>query len=181
MNVYLEGGPLLRPTMRTFLLRAVNTIYRQSLVLNVIPCGSGDDAIRKCSRDSNAVLLIDSEGVLTTQLADRVGRQVGGDNNVFFMVQLMESWFLADRPMLESNYGRGFSVRSLPANPNIEDVSKPDVERGLRNATRRCSKGAYSKTNHAPDLLNQIDPAIVYNACPNFALLIDHLRDQRAG
>ena len=180
MNVYLEGGPLLRPTMKTLLLRAVNTIYRQSVVLNVIPCGSGDDAIRKCSRDSNAVLLIDSEGVLTTQLAEGVNRQVGGNHNVFFMVQLMESWFLADQPMLESYYGRGFSVRSLPANPNIEDIPKLDVERGLRNATRRCSKGAYSKTTHAPDLLNQLDPTTVYNACPNFALLIDYLRVQAA-
>ena len=162
--------------MRTFLLRAVNTIYRQSVVLNVIPCGSGDDAIRKCSRDSNAVLLIDSEGVLTTQLAGRVGGQVGAANHAFFMVQLMESWFLADRPMLEYYYGRGFSVRSLPANPNIEDIPKPDVERGLRNATRRCSKGAYNKTTHAPDLLNQLNPATVYAACPNFTRLIDHLR-----
>lgn len=175
MNVYLEGGPLLRPAMRAFLLRAVNTIYRQSVVLNVIPCGSGDDAIRKCSGDSNAVLLIDSEGVLTTQLTDRVGRQVGSDNSVFFMVQLMEAWFLADRPMLESYYGRGFSAGSLPANPNIENVPKPDVERGLHNATRRCGKGAYNKTTHATDLLNQLNPAAVYTTCPNFARLIDFL------
>lgn len=162
--------------MRAFLLRAVNTIYRQSVVLNVIPCGSGDDAIRKCSRDSNAVLLIDSEGALTTQLADRVGRQVGGDNSVFFMVQLMESWFLADRQTLQAYYGAEFNARTLPGNPNVEDVPKLDVERGLRNATRRCNKGAYSKTTHAPDLLNQLDPTTVYNACPNFALLINYLR-----
>ena len=126
------------------------------------------------------MLLIDSEGALTPQLVQTVESQIGAANYAFFMVQLMESWFLADRPMLESYYGRGFSFRSLPANPNIEDIPKPDVELGLRNATRRSIKGAYSKTNHAPDLLNQLNPTTVYNACPNFALLINHLREHAA-
>ncbi|MCE2501566.1 MAG: DUF4276 family protein [Dehalococcoidia bacterium] len=178
VNVYLEGGPLLRPAMKAFLLGAVNAIHHQSVVLNVIPCGSGDDAIRKCRRDSNAVLLVDSEGVLTTQLADRVAGQVGGDNSAFFMVQLMEAWFLADRPTLGAYYGATFNAGRLPGNPNIEDIPKPDVERGLRNATRRCSKGAYNKTTHAPRLLELINPPAVYNACPNFARLIDFLRGQ---
>lgn len=145
--------------------------------LNIRPCKSGSDAIKQCEKDAGALLLIDSEGALTPQLVQSVTSQIGAANHAFFMVQLMEAWFLADRPMLESYYGRRFSVRSLPANPNIEDIPKPDVERGLRNATRRCGKGAYSKTTHAPDLLNQLDPNAVYNACPNFALLIDHLRE----
>ena len=96
------------------------------------------------------------------------------------MVQLMESWFLADRPMLDTYYGHGFNVRRLPANPNIENISKPDVERGLHDATRGCRKGAYNKTTHATDLLNLLNPTAVYAACPNFARLVDFLRDQGA-
>ena len=126
------------------------------------------------------MLLIDSEGVLSTQLVNRVSGQIGADNRVFFMVQLMEAWFLADRPTLEAYYGRDFNVGILPNNPNVEDIPKPDVEQGLRNATRRCRKGAYNKTTHAIALLNRLNPAAVYNACPNFALLIDHIREYAA-
>ena len=176
MNVYLEGGPLLRPAMRNFLLRAVTAIHRQFVVLNVIPCGSGDDAIRKCRSDSNAVLLIDSEGELSIQLSQRVAGQIGVDNHHFFMVQLMEAWLLADRPALQTYYGSGFAPGRLPANPNVEAIPKSDVERGLHNATRGCRKGAYNKTTHTAALLEQLNPAAVYTACPNFASLVDFLR-----
>lgn len=177
MNVYLEGGPLLRPAMKAFLLRAIDTIRQQSVDLNIVPCGSGDDAIRKCSRDTDALLLIDSEGPLSIELAGRISRRVGATNRAFFMVQLMEAWFLADRATLEAYYGTGFIPGRMPANPNTEDIPKSDVERGLREATRNCRKGAYNKTTHATALLNLLNPTAIYNACPNFKLLVDHLRN----
>ena len=43
-------------------------------------------------------------------------------------------------------------------------------------ATQGTPKGEYDKTNHAPALLNQLNPAAVYTACPNFASLVDFLR-----
>ena len=162
--------------MKAFLLRAVNATISQSLDLNIVPCGSGDDAIRKCTRDSEALLLIDSEGPLSTELVGRISRRIGANNHAFFMVQLMEAWFLADRPALQAYYGSGFIPGRLPANPNVEDIPKLDVERGLRDATRGCRKGAYNKTTHATALLNLINPNTVYTACPNFARLIDFLR-----
>ena len=157
--------------MGQFIRRATGPID-----LNITPCRSGDDAIKQCVKDTGAVLLIDSEGALSTQLIERVSGQIGASNRVFFMVQLMEAWFLADRPALEAYYGRGFNVGRLPGNPNIEDIPKADVEQGLHNATRGCRKGQYNKTNHAVDLLRRLNPDAVYNACPNFRSLIDFLR-----
>ncbi len=171
MQLYLEGDKLLRPPMGQFIRRATGPID-----LKITPCRSGDDAIKQCAKDAGAVLLIDSEGALSTQLVNRVAGQISADNRVFFMVQLMEAWFLADRPTLEAYYGREFNVGILPGNPNVEDIPKPDVEQGLRNATRRCRKGAYNKKTHAIALLDRLNPSVVYSACPNFALLIDHLR-----
>ena len=127
------------------------------------------------------MLLVDSEGVVSTQLVDRVNGQIGSANHAFFMVQLMEAWFLADRETLTGYFGSGFRVNSLPRNLNVEEVPKQDVLDGLHSATRECRKGAYRKTNHAAALLEQLNPAAVYNACPNFALLIDFLRAQAAG
>ena len=97
------------------------------------------------------------------------------------MVQLMEAWFLADRRALQNYYGPRFNTRILPANSQPEGILKGDVINRLRDATRDTPKRAYDKTAHAPDLLRRISPTTVYNACPNFARLIDHLRDQRAG
>ncbi len=175
MRVYLEGGRHLRNPMKTFLRNTVNNIHHQIIDLDVEPCGSRDDAIRRCARDSGAILLIDSEGEVLQRLMDRVNARMGSADRAFFMVQLMEAWFLADRQTLAAHYGRGFNAGSLPSNPNVEDIPKTDVDDGLRNATRRSSKGIYNKGEHARALLGILNPTAVYNACPNFALLIDHL------
>ena len=176
MILYLEGGNHLRAPMAQFIRRATGPIN-----LRIRPCGSGNEAINECSKDSNAVLLIDSDEEDISRLVQRVESQIGSTNHAFFMVRLMEAWFVADRAILQEYYGTGFNVRRLPANPNIEDIPKPDVERGLRDATRRCSKGAYNKTTHAPRLLELINPTAVYTACPNFRSLIDFLRVRTAG
>ena len=181
MHVYLEGGRRLRNPMKMFLRNAVSTVHRQSVALDVEPCGSRDNAIRRCANDVGSLLLIDSEGEDLPQLIDRVGARIGSAGRAFFMVQLMEAWFLADRQALAAYYGRGFNTGSLPANRNVEEILKSDVEDGLRNATRLTGKGAYHKGEHSPDLLSQLNPSAVYNACSNFAGLIDFLRDQGAG
>ena len=173
LMLYIEGGNHLRGPMAQFIRRATGLIN-----LKIRPCRSGNDAINKCSKDTNALLLIDSEGEDISRLTQSVKSQIGSTNSIFFMVQLMEAWFLADRQALSAYYGQGFNANSLPNNPNIEDVLKRDVEADLRNATRQSRKGAYHKGKHASGLLGWIDPTAVYNACPNFALLVDFLRRQ---
>ena len=177
MRVYMEGGRRLRNPMKTFLRNAVSTIHRQTIALDVEPSGSRDDAIRRCARDTDSLLLIDSEGDDLPQLINRVDMRIGTTNSAFFMVQLMESWFLADHQSLVAYYGRGFNTSRLPANPYVENILKRDVEDGLRNATRRSGKGIYNKGDHARDLLTMLNPTAVYHACPNFARLIDFLRN----
>ncbi len=74
------------------------------------------------------------------------------------MVQEMESWFLADIATLKSYFRQGFQENSLPKNPNVEEVPKQDVKRGLRQATRSTSKGTYSKGKHSFEILAALDP-----------------------
>ena len=75
------------------------------------------------------------------------------------MVQVMEAWFLADRQVLAGYYGQGFTAGSLPGQPNIELISKQDVFRALRQASKNTkTKGEYHKTKHGFDLLELIDP-----------------------
>ena len=174
--LYLEGGSHLRAPMSQFIRRATGPID-----LNIQPCKSGSDAIKRCASDTDALLLIDSEGELTPQLVQDVTSQIGAANRAFFMVQFMESWFLADRNTLAEYFGTGFRPNALPQNPNIEAISKQDVENGLRDATRNCAKRRYLKVRDDARLLGLINPSAVYHACPNFAALIDFLRSDAAG
>lgn len=172
MMIYLEGGQHLRRPMRRFIRKAVG----RGLELDVKPCGSGDDAINECRKDADALLLIDAEGTASQQFVDRVRAQIGRGNHPFFMVQLMEAWFLADRATLAGYFGAGFRENALPGNPNVEGIPKQDVISGLSDATRGARKGRYSKGDHDVELLDLLDAAVVYAACPHFARLVNFLR-----
>ena len=178
MDVYLEGGNHLSRPMKNFLGRAAG----QNIALNVLACRDGSRAIRLFGQtsSSDSLLLIDSEGDDINSLRQGVAsraRVSGARDRVFFMVQLMEAWFLADRDCLRTYYGTSLQSRRLPNNRRPESVRKDDVLNRLRQATQGSPKGAYHKTDHAPEILEQLNPDAVYSACPNFALLIDHRRE----
>ncbi len=182
MDVYLEGGPHLRRPMRNFLRRAVG----RDISIDVYACRGRDRAITRFGRalSPDSLLLIDSEGDDLDRLRQTVTsrtRLPGTLDQMFFMVQLMEAWFLADRDTLREYYGPSFNARVLPNNPQPEIVLKNDVLDRLREATRGTPKRVYDKTAHAPVLLNLLNPDAVYAACPNFARLIDFLRAQAGG
>ncbi len=160
--------------MRNFLRRAVGS----NVDIDVDACRSRDRAIARFGRASSpdSLLLIDSEGDDLQQLRQTVvyrTRLPAVSERTFFMVQLMEAWFLADLEALQKYYGPRFNSRILRNNPQPEAVLKNDVIRRLRDATRDTPKRGYDKTAHAPAILNQLNPTAVYAACPNFARLID--------
>ena len=171
MILYLEGGNHLRPPMAQFIRRATGPID-----LKIQPCGSGDSAIQECAKDRDGLLLIDSEGEDLPQLVQRAASQIGALDRAFFMVQKMEAWFMADRDALSSYFGPGFRGSALPRNRNVEEVSVQEIDNALRNATRDCAKQRYRKGRDDVGLLNLLNPTTVYNACDNFARLIDFLR-----
>ena len=46
-------------------------------------------------------------------------------------------------------------------NPNVEQISKQDVERGFDGATQGTRKGRYEKGAHSFEILARLDPAKV--------------------
>ena len=117
------------------------------------------------------MLLVDAEGPVRAatawqhlQTSDGWQRPSGAaDDQCHLMVEVMESWFLADASALASFYGQSFQGRALPKNPNVEAIPKQDVLDGLEGATRSTTKGRYVKA-HAFDLLAALDPAKVTSA-----------------
>ena len=145
----------------------------------IVACGGRQDAYDRfktahASGNSDAVLLVDSEGPVSPSgswqhLKSRDGwdRPAGTtDDQCHLMVQVMESWFLADKDALSSFYGQGFRPQTLPANPDIEKVSKPDVLNGLAQATRDTGKGPYKKGSNSFAILEKLDPEKVRNESP---------------
>ena len=101
------------------------------------------------------------------------------DDQCHLMVQVMESWFLADRPALTEFFGQGFQQNALPSNPKIEQVAKSDVLKGISQATRRTTKGRYEKGSHSFEILATIDPAKVTNLSPHAKRFVETLSELR--
>ena len=174
LRIYFEGDPRLRAGFHSFLKEIVEAAREKQCRLDLIatdgtPVEDFESAL-KSHPDAWNVLLLDSEGPLNN--CDRSKKLSPKDEgSVFWMVQVMESWFLADIPKLSGFYG----TRLEAGNPKVEEIPKADV----RAKMDKASRNTYHKTKHAPKLLERIDPALVRNAASNcermFRLLLEQL------
>lgn len=162
----------------------------------IIACGGREDAYDSfCTAIANgqhAFLLVDSEAPIApqannngnvaaqhqqwlpwTHLKQRVGD--GWDmppnaknTDCHLMVQVMESWFLADGTTLATFFGNGFNPKKLPNSAtSIESIAKPAVYKALQEATATCkTKTSYGKGEHSFKILAAIDPHKVCAASP---------------
>lgn len=154
----------------------------------IVACGSRNEAYSDyCTAIKNgekAVLLVDSETSVIVpagtnddlktwkpwyHLKNRQAQdgqstdnwnipQGGSDEDCHLMVELMESWFLADVDELKRYYGQGFNEHCLPNQQCIESISKNDVMTSLSRATKNTQKGTYNKGGHSFKILERIDP-----------------------
>lgn len=130
------------------------------------------------------LLLVDSEGeVRPHQRAwDHLRASDGwekpdgaGDDQAFLVVQVMETWFLADRALLRRYFGDAFRETPIHAWPDLESVPKATVLSALGQATAAC-RTRYAKGKVSFDLLGDVDPRLVEDACPRARLFLNHLR-----
>lgn len=100
-----------------------------------------------------------------------------GEDQAFLMVQVMETWFLADRDLLKSYFGPSFREHHLRQWPDLEQVSKATVLETLHKATAGCEK-PYFKGRISFELLGKLKPDTVSTACPHAKALLARLRTQ---
>lgn len=178
VRVYFEGASALRPGFSALF----QEIRRPGITLRPIACGPKSEAVgdfitaMKTHPESTNILLVDSDGpdhgTLPAEIKRDgnwdagVGSQVS-DDQLQFMVRIMETWFLGDRSALSRYYGSALAERSLPRNPQVEDIDKGTVLSCLKAATRRTGKRDYDKTRHAPYLLASLDVTRVRQAAPS--------------
>jgi len=91
------------------------------------------------------------------------------------MVQVMETWFLADRETLRKYFGASLREEALRAWPSLERVPKDTVLDALSRATAAC-RTPYAKGKVSFEILAKLNPNRVEQACPNAKRLLDRLR-----
>ena len=175
ITLYVEGGG--RKSLNSKCRRGFGRFIEKAGKVGrvrVVACGSRGDAYQRFQNHNmggTAMLLVDAEGPVTGQdpwqhlyASDGWARPASAtDDQCHLMVQIMESWFLADVGALESFYGRGFRRQALPGNPSIEQIPKPDVLSGLAQATSGTKKGNYRKSSDSFGILAELDPVKVRN------------------
>ena len=194
IKVFVEGGGETK-ALRTKCRRGFSNFFRKAglegRMPSVVASGSRRDAfndfraaVRGAKKNDFIMLLVDSEGPVTTGSWQHLKTRDNWDqpsdatdDQVHLMVQCMEAWFLADKGCLVAYYGNDFNRKVLPARPDIEKIPKNDVLNGLKNATRSgVSKGEYGKGQHSFDILAQIDPDKVVAASSHAKRLVDTLK-----
>lgn len=177
IRVYFEGDPKLR--------RGFDGFFRKLAIpdgvrVKPIGCGQRVRALKSFARalsdhpEAFNVLLVDAEGAVDTKKPwdhlrslqeEKLAKPRGAsDAQAHLMVQVMESWFLADVQTLQSFYGQDFLTSRIPARSDVECVPKAQVLQALGEATEKTKKKRYHKTVHAPELLATIDPDKVRRA-----------------
>lgn len=194
IRVYVEGGgecrgqqSPLREGFSQFFDGLVSEARARQVRWSLIACGSRGEAYRDFTialrqhPDAFNVLLVDSEGPVNggpcRHLESRDKWPLSGiaDERCHLMVQMMEAWFVADAEALKKFYGDGFNANALPKNPNVEEIDKKDLEKALKQATDKTTKGEYAKIRHAAKLLGLLNVDRVRRASVHCARLFSVL------
>ncbi len=200
-KVFVEGGGDHQPRLARVCREGFGGFFERAKLSGrkprIVVCGSRraayDDfchALQQAAPDDSYLLLVDSEAPIAySQDPDvwgHVKRRAGDGwdcpvgakkNDLHFMVECMENWFLADLDNLKAYYGQHIHLQALPNQANVEEVSKSAVYEALKKAIgAKGPKGAYSKGGHSFAILALLDPGKVGQGAPFALRLLVELR-----
>jgi len=177
IRIYVEGGgdgrhtkQAMRRGFSEFLGPLRKEARKHKIRWSVTACGSNESTLGDFSRALTSsphavnVLLVDSEGPVSTTPWEHLRRMTPWsipslpDTQCHLMVQMMESWFLADVDAVEEYYGQGFQRNAIPKRPDVEAIDKEQVLQSLERAARATKKKTYHKIHDGSRLLECVDP-----------------------
>ena len=186
IRIYVEGGgdssrtqlPV-REGFSKFLMDLKLISDQKNIGWSIVACGSRGDAKNdffdaiESHPDAFIVLLVDSEAPVNDKpwrhlnKYDKWQLQESHNDNYHLMVQVFESWLIADLDALKDFYGEGFDENVMELETEVEKISKKDVNYFLQLSTRNTEKGKYHKINHGPKILALLDVSLVRNTAPH--------------
>lgn len=196
IKIYVEGGGD-RKDLKTRCRQGFSQFFEKAgfngRMPAVVACGSRQKAydnfctaVKTADDNELPMLLVDSEDAVSESPRQHLHSRDGWvcpdgvrDEQTHLMVQVMESWFLADRLTLADHFGKGFRKTALPNRTKIEEVAKQEVFDSLKSATRDCGKDKVydekAKGKHSFDILGKLDPGKVRKASPHAERLLQAL------
>jgi len=201
VKLYVEGGAQDSALERSLCRQAFSRFFSADPFLKgklprTVPCGGRKAAfdafvteLRSPKPGVLPLLLVDSESSvaanktvwehLKSRPGDEWDKPEGvADDQVFLMVQVMETWFIADKKAMERFFGENFRDASIPAWPNLEEVPKRAIYESLQKATADCGPRKYAKGRLSFELLATISPAKVESASPHAREILERLRNR---
>ena len=175
--LFVEGS---RKTDNGDLRNGFGRLLRQATLRampQIVMCDDTDGAIRRFQLETakpnspfqRVLLLVDLDGPSATRAAWLATKGLAAHSSrIFFMVQKMEAWFLA-QPEVIHTFCQPKLAHTLPKTP-AANVTHPD--RVLDRCTVGTRPGRYHKTGHGAKLLPQLRLADLQVTFPDVAALI---------
>jgi hypothetical protein len=178
VQIFFEGNSSLKLSLLRFIEKAAPA-SRGSIRIKLVK--NKDETIKDFLRTFaenptlNMILLVDSDAPDDGTLVDKLKKTSIWRKHapkrvkpecLHWMVEVMESWFVADGTALKTYYGKDFKPTALPKHKNVEEVPTANVLKALK----RASSGRYdetAKTTHAPKILDLLSPATVRDKAVN--------------
>lgn len=197
IRIYIEGGgdgsqskAMVRDGFNSFFESMRTKAREKHIRWEIVVCGSRNSAYDAyqlaviAHPEAFNVLLVDAECPMIESPLEHLRRNdhwefpVNQGNNCHLMVQVFESWLIADIEALEKFYGNGFLTSAISNNPNVETIGKSSIYSALKKATRRTQKGEYDKIHHGPRILKMINVSKVISTAPHCKRLFDTLMEK---
>lgn len=98
--------------------------------------------------------------------------------NVFYMVQEMETWFLSQPDVLDSFFGVDNKKKKVSDKLSKRKITEiPDPKGELKNATKDSKRGEYHEIKHGVELLKLLDAKRLEDTFIDFKNLIERLKE----
>ena len=153
LRIYFEGDNRLRPAIRHFFSEIAEATSSKGwrFAPPVATDGKPIQAFRiarQTHRDAWNVLLLDAEDPEEARRREK-DLEDCDTKSIFWMVQIMESWFLADIDALRRFYDGGFRESALEGNPRVEEIPKTDVLRRLKRQPAERNPASIKRTTRS--------------------------------
>jgi Domain of unknown function (DUF4276) len=97
--------------------------------------------------------------------------------NVFYMIQEIEAWFLSQPKILDLFYGKDDNGKFISEKiPSKNAMNIPNPDEMLQKFTKNTKRDKYHKIRHAVELLKLLDASQLEDDFPDFKRLIEKLQ-----
>lgn len=155
IRIYFEGDRRLREGLREFLRVEVELAAEYKIKIDLVGAGKkkAEKVYANGQRDCPGAypfILKDAEGPLPRRRPQ----------HTYYWVEVMESWFVADRDAITKALGSCVKAKTLPNPSNVELIAHPRIFKLLSDSTRSCGQEKHYDGQHPPFLANRILKAL---------------------